>query len=126
MKKERKYTKDHEWIELNGNIAKIGISYHAQDQLGDIVFIELPDIDQYLTKKSTAAVVESVKSASDVYAPLSGKVTEVNSFLNDKPELVNESPEDEGWFFKMTIENPEQLDKMMDIEGYQKLLNSSE
>ena len=121
-----RYTQEHEWLRKEADYIVVGITEHAADQLGDIVFIELPDIDQYLTEKSTAAVVESVKSASDVYAPLSGKVTEVNSFLNDKPELVNESPEDEGWFFKMTIENPEQLDKMMDIEDYQKLLKSSE
>ena len=126
MNNKKKYTKDHEWIDLNNGIATVGITDHAQDQLGDIVYVELPDLEKKLTTGGIAAIVESVKSASDVFSPLSGKVVEVNMTLNDKPELVNENPENMGWFLKMTVDDTEDLENMMDFEEYQHFIKSSE
>ena len=126
MNNKKKYTKDHEWIDMNNGIATVGITDHAQDQLGDIVYVELPDLEKKLTTGGIAAIVESVKSASDVFSPLSGKVVEVNMTLNDKPELVNENPENMGWFLKMTVDDTEDLENMMDFEEYQHFIKSSE
>lgn len=116
---EPKFTKDHEWIRLedNGDVV-IGITQHAQEQLGDVVFVELPDVGRKVAAKDDAAVVESVKAASEVYAPISGTVTAVNEALNDTPGLVNEAAESEGWFFKLTPENVSELDDLMDAAGY--------
>ena len=111
---------------MNNGIATVGITDHAQDQLGDIVYVELPDLEKKLTTGGIAAIVESVKSASDVFSPLSGKVVEVNMTLNDKPELVNENPENMGWFLKMTVDDTEDLENMMDFEEYQHFIKSSE
>lgn len=112
------FTKDHEWIRVEGDSATVGISNHAQHALGDIVFAEAPDAGRRLSKGGDAAVVESVKAASDVYAPVSGEVTEANPAIADDPSVVNRDPEGEGWFFKMRLSNPAELDGLMDEAAY--------
>ena len=107
------FTKEHEWIRVEGDTATIGISNHAQEQLGDIVFAEVPDAGRRLSKGQEAAVVESVKAASDVYAPVSGEVIEGNQAVADDPALVNTDPEGQGWFFKLKLDNPGELDGLM-------------
>ncbi|MDX1704339.1 glycine cleavage system protein GcvH [Altererythrobacter ishigakiensis] len=114
----RFFTDEHEWIDVEGDTATVGITDYAQEQLGDIVFVELPDVGTMLDKAGDAAVVESVKAASDVYAPISGEVTEANSALEDDPALVNTSPEEDGWFFRMTIGDKSELEGLMDDKGY--------
>lgn len=114
----RYYTDEHEWIDVEGDIATVGITDYAQGQLGDIVFVELPEVGALIEQGKDAAVVESVKAASDVYAPITGEITEVNPALEEDPALVNSAPEDNGWFFKMTIAAPAELDKLMDEDGY--------
>lgn len=112
------FSEDHEWIDVAGNIGTVGITNYAQGQLGDIVFVELPDPGRDLTQGGDAAVVESVKAASDVFAPLDGKVTANNAALVDTPELVNSDAEGKGWFFKMTVDDAAQLDDLMDEAAY--------
>ena len=112
------YTKDHEWIRVDGNNAVMGITEHAQEQLGDLVFVELPEAGNKVSKGDAVVVVESVKAASDVYAPVDGEITEVNSALESAPELVNSSAEGEGWLLKLTLDNASQLDGLMDLDGY--------
>jgi len=112
------FTKEHEWIRVEGDTATVGISSHAQEQLGDIVFAEVPEAGRKVTKGQEAAVVESVKAASDVYAPISGEVIEGNQAVADDPALVNSDPEGQGWFFKMKLDNPSELDGLMDEAGY--------
>lgn len=114
----RYFTDEHEWIDVEGDTATVGITDYAQSQLGDIVFVELPAVGATVDKGKDAAVVESVKAASDVYAPISGEVTETNDALEDDPALVNSSPEEDGWFFKLTIGDKSQLDGLMDEAGY--------
>jgi glycine cleavage system H protein len=114
----RYYTEDHEWIEVDGDSATVGITDYAQSQLGDIVFAEVPAVGATLEKGGDAAVVESVKAASDVYAPVSGAVTEGNSALEGDPALVNSDPEGEGWFFKLTLSDTSELDSLMDAAAY--------
>lgn len=114
----RYFTDEHEWIDLEGDTATVGISDYAQGQLGDIVFVELPSVGTMLEKGKDAAVVESVKAASDVYAPISGEVTEANGALEDDPALVNSSPEEDGWFFRMTVSDKSQLEGLMDQAAY--------
>ena len=114
----RYFTEEHEWIEVDGDIATIGITDYAQAQLGDIVFVEVPAEGRELAKGDEAAVVESVKAASDVYSPVSGTVTEGNPALADDPALVNTAPEGDGWFFKLTIADAGELDGLMDEAGY--------
>jgi glycine cleavage system H protein len=114
----RYYTDEHEWIDVEDDIATVGITDFAQGQLGDIVFVELPEVGALIEQGKDAAVVESVKAASDVYAPITGEITEVNAALEDDPALVNSSPEDDGWFFKMTIADEGELDGLMDEDGY--------
>jgi glycine cleavage system H protein len=118
----KKYTKDHEWIEIQANEATVGISEHAQEQLGDIVFVELPEIGKKLSQKDEVAVVESVKAASEVYSPASGTVTAVNDQLSNAPETVNTDPCHNGWFFKLELDNPSELDSLMDETAYQKFI----
>ena len=113
-----KYSKEHEWVRLEGDIATVGISNFAQEQLGDVVFVELPEVGKQVVQNGDAAVVESVKAASEVYAPLSGEVVEVNAALEDDPELVNQSPTGEGWFMKIRLSDASQLDGMMDEAAY--------
>ena len=112
------FTKDHEWIRVEGDTAIVGISNHAQEQLGDIVFAEVPDAGRHVSKGQEAAVVESVKAASDVYAPVSGEVLEGNQALADDPALINSDPEGKGWFFKLKLDNPGELDGLMDEGAY--------
>jgi glycine cleavage system H protein len=114
----RYFTEDHEWVELDGEIATVGITDYAQSQLGDIVFVEVPEDGKQVTKGDDAAVVESVKAASDVYAPVSGTVIEGNRALDAEPALVNEDAEGEGWFFKMTLSDSGELDGLMDEAAY--------
>ncbi len=114
----RYFTDEHEWIDVEGETATVGITDYAQGQLGDIVFVELPDVGTVLDKGKDAAVVESVKAASDVYAPISGEVMETNAALEDDPALVNTSPEEDGWFFKMAIGDKSQFEGLMDEAGY--------
>ena len=120
----RYFSEEHEWIEVNGDTATIGITDYAQSQLGDIVFVEVPTAGTRLAKGKEAAVVESVKAASDVFAPVSGTVTEGNSALEDDPALVNTSPEGDGWFFKLTISDRGELDGLMDQAGYKDFVAS--
>jgi glycine cleavage system H protein len=112
------YTPEHEWIRLDGDSATVGITDFAQGQLGDIVFVELPDAGRQVSKGGEAAVVESVKAASDVYAPVSGEVTEANGALSDDPSLVNTDPEGEGWFFRLRLSDMSELDGLMDADSY--------
>ena len=114
-----KYTEDHEWIHLDGDIATVGITTHAQDALGDVVFVELPEVGKTYAQKEVAGVVESVKAAADVYMPLSGEVTEVNEGLRDEPSLANSDPTGAGWFFKVKLSDAEQLTALMDEAAYQ-------
>ena len=114
----RYFTEDHEWVDVDGDIGTVGITDYAQGQLGDIVFVEVPAAGTTLAKGKEAAVVESVKAASDVYAPVSGTVTEGNAALEDDPALVNSAPEGDGWFFKLTIADTGELEGLMDESAY--------
>lgn len=120
----RYFTEDHEWIDVDGTTATVGITDYAQGQLGDVVFVDLPAAGTQVTKGNDAAVVESVKAASDVYAPVSGSVTEANGALEDDPSLVNSAAESDGWFFRMTLSDPSQLDGLMDEAGYKAFIDS--
>jgi glycine cleavage system H protein len=113
-----RYTKEHEWVRLDGDLATVGISDYAQQQLGDVVFVELPEVGRQLSQGGSMAVVESVKAASDVYAPISGEVVEANSALESDPALVNRSAEDQGWFCRVRSSDQSQLTKLMDAEAY--------
>jgi glycine cleavage system H protein len=112
------FTKEHEWVRVDGDVATVGISNHAQEALGDIVFAEAPEAGRTLAKGQEAAVVESVKAASDVYSPVGGEVIEGNSAIADDPSLINRDPEGEGWFFKLTLSDPEELTGLMDEAAY--------
>ncbi|MBP5858295.1 glycine cleavage system protein GcvH [Marivibrio halodurans] len=114
------YSEDHEWIEVEGDIGTIGVTNFAQEQLGDVVFVELPEVGDSLDQGGEAGVVESVKAASEVYAPVSGEVTEVNDDLADNPGMVNDEPEDGAWFFKLKLSDPAELDDLMDAAAYKK------
>ncbi len=118
------FSKDHEWIVVDGTTATVGITDYAQAQLGDIVFAEVPPAGTKLEKGKEAAVVESVKAASDVYAPVTGEVTEANAALEADPALVNTSPEQDGWFFKLTLSDPSELDGLMDDAAYKAFVDS--
>lgn len=115
----RYFTEDHEWVDVDGDIGTVGISEYAQSQLGDIVFVDVPEEGKALAKGDEAAVVESVKAASDVYSPVSGTVLEGNSALADTPGLVNEEPEGDGWFFKLTLSDTSELESLMDEAKYE-------
>lgn len=115
---ELKYTKSHEWVRLEGDVAVVGITDFAQDALGDVVFVDLPQVGKTVEAGSAVAVVESVKTASDIYAPVAGEILEVNSALSDKPELINQSPYGEGWLFKMRV-NPADLNGLLSAADYQ-------
>ena len=112
------FTEDHEWIRVEGGVATVGITDYAQEQLGDLVFVELPEAGRAVKKGDVAVVVESVKAASDVYAPISGKVVEVNDTLSGQPDLVNGSPEGDGWFVKIKAANKAEIDALMDEAAY--------
>ena len=117
-----KFTKDHEWLKIEGNTATIGISKYAADALGELVYVELPELSKSYSKGDAFAVVESSKSASDVYIPLSGEIIEINEKLNSEPELVNNSPLEEGWIAKIKINDDSNLNEMMDQDNYKKYL----
>jgi glycine cleavage system H protein len=117
-----KYTKDHEWIKVDGDTATVGITEHAQEQLGDVVFVELPAVGKKLEKGGDAAVVESVKAASEVYAPVSGEVVAVNKELEGDPALVNRGAEGDGWFMKLKLKDKGELDGLMDKAAYDKFV----
>ncbi len=119
-----KYTKDHEYIRVDGDTGTIGISHYAQEQLGDVVFVELPAAGKAVKKGDSAAVVESVKAASDIYSPVSGQVTEANPDLEGAPATVNDDPAGKGWFFKVKIANPAELDDLMDEAAYKAYLDT--
>ncbi|MBP2018422.1 glycine cleavage system H protein [Symbiobacterium terraclitae] len=114
-----KYTKEHEWIRVEGNVGVVGITWFAQDQLGDVVFVELPEVGRELKQNEQFGVVESVKTVSDLYIPVSGKVVEVNTKLEGSPELINQDPYGEGWILKIEIANPAELDSLLDAAGYE-------
>lgn len=116
------YSDEHEWIAVDGDNATIGITNYAQGQLGDVVFVELPEVGKTLSQGDEAAVVESVKAASEVYAAVSGEVTEVNGAVEEEPAKVNEDPENEGWFFKLKLSDSSELDKLMDEAAYKKFI----
>jgi glycine cleavage system H protein len=118
------YTEEHEWVRIEGDSATVGITDFAQGQLGDIVFVEVPEAGRSVTKGGEAAVVESVKAASDVYAPVTGEVIEGNQALVDDPSLVNSDPEGEGWFFKIRLSDTSELDGLMDAEAYKAFADS--
>ena len=120
----RYFTEEHEWISVEGDTATVGITEFAQAQLGDIVFVEVPEAGKQVTKGGDAAVVESVKAASDVYAPVDGEVVEGNQALSDDPSLVNTDPEGEGWFFKLQLSDPSQLEGLMDADAYKAFCDS--
>ncbi len=119
-----RFTKDHEWVELDGDVATVGVTAYAAEQLGDVVFVELPDVGKTIKPGENMAVVESVKAASDVYAPIAGEVTETNAVLTGNPETVNESPEKRGWFAKVKVADKAQIDALMDRDAYEAFLQT--
>jgi len=119
-----RFTKDHEWVSLEGDVATIGITAYAAEQLGDVVFVEVPEVGKSVTAGDGLAVVESVKAASDVYAPVSGEVVEANDALGDAPETVNAAPEAGGWFAKLKISDPAQVEALMDRAAYEDYLGT--
>jgi glycine cleavage system H protein len=119
---DTRYSKDHEWVRLDGDVATVGITAYAAEQLGDVVFVELPETGRKVKKGDGAAVVESVKAASDVYSPISGEVMETNAVLTDNPQQVNEGAETSGWFMKLKIADKSELDGLMDEKAYRDLI----
>lgn len=121
---DKRYTKDHEWVVLDGDIATVGITDHAQEQLGDLVHVELPELERAVAEGESCAVVESVKAASDVYSPLAGKVVEINETIVEDPSIVNSDAEGEGWFFRLEIDDPAAFDELMDQEAYDEFVET--
>ena len=119
---EARYTKTHEWIALEGDQALVGVSDHAQHEMGDVVFVELPKMSQKLEKDKPCTVVESVKSAFDIYAPVAGEVSAVNTTVTDDPAIINQSPLEKGWLFKMKVSNPDDFKSLMDLNTYQEFI----
>jgi glycine cleavage system H protein len=119
-----RFTKDHEWVSLDGDVAAIGITAYAADQLGDVVFVEVPDVGKSVKKGDGLAVVESVKAASDVYAPIAGEVVEANGALADTPETVNQDPEGRAWFAKLKVADPAEVEALMDRAAYEAYLGT--
>jgi len=115
-----KYTEDHEWINVEGDVAVVGITHHAQDALGDVVFVDLPEVGKSFAQRDVAGVVESVKAAADVYMPVSGEIIEVNEDLRNDPSLANSDPLGKGWFFKVKLANPAEVDALLDETAYNK------
>lgn len=122
IKSELKYTKDHEWVKVEGNQAIIGITDYAQGELGDIVYVEIEAIGEDLKKEEIFGSVEAVKTVSDLFLPVSGKITEMNEELEDNPELINEDPYEKGWIIKMEIQNPAELEELLDSDSYKDLV----
>ena len=115
---EKKYTEDHEWVHMKGDTATVGITNHAQESLGDIVFIDLPTVGKIVKAKDELCVIESVKAASDIYSPIDGEVLEINEKLSDEAALINQDAENDGWIFKIKISNPDQCQSLMSLEQY--------
>ena len=122
---DKRFTKDHEWVVLDGDIATVGITDHAQEQLGDVVHVELPELDREVAANEACAVVESVKAASDVYSPLAGKVVEINETIAEDPAIVNSDAEGEGWFFRLELDEPEAFEELMDAEAYEEFVENN-
>ena len=121
---DKRYTKDHEWVLLDGDIATVGITEHAQEQLGDLVHVELPERERTVVEAEACAVVESVKAASDVYAPLAGKIVEINETIVEDPSIVNSDAEGEGWFFRLELDDPESFETLLDQDAYDEYLET--
>ena len=121
---DKRFTKEHEWIQLDGDIATVGITDHAQEQLGDLVHVELPEPERAVVEGETVAVVESVKAASDIFAPLAGKVVEINETIVEDPSIVNSDAEGEGWFFRLEIEDTAAFEELMDQDAYDEYLET--
>ena len=119
---EKKYTKDHEWVSLQDEVATIGITNYAQESLGDIVFVELPEIGKLVQAGDQVGVIESVKAASEIYAPISGEIIEVNNVLTNTPELINTNPEDSGWYIKIKLEKTNELNNLLSFDQYKKII----
>ena len=122
IKENLKYTKDHEWIKLDGNIATVGITDFAQSELGDIVYVEVETLDETLVKDDVFGTVEAVKTVSDLFLPMSGKIIEFNENLSDAPESINDSPYDEGWIIKVEVSNPDEISELLDNNQYKVLI----
>jgi len=123
---DRKYTKDHEWIKIDGETVILGITNFAQDQLTDVVFVELPEVGKQIEQNGNLCVVESVKSVSDIFSPISGEIVEVNNTLEDSPALINNDPFEDGWIVKLKVKNEKDLDQLMTAEEYDKFLTGIE
>ncbi|MEA2771601.1 MAG: glycine cleavage system protein [Acetobacteraceae bacterium] len=121
---DKRYTKEHEWIQLDGDIATVGITDHAQEQLGDLVHVELPELERAVAEGETVAVVESVKAASDIFAPLAGKVVEINETIGEDPSIVNSDAEGEGWFFRLELDDTDAFEALMDQDAYDEYLET--
>ena len=121
---DKRFTKEHEWIQLDGDIATVGITDHAQEQLGDLVHVELPEPERAVVEGETVAVVESVKAASDIFAPLAGKVVEINETIVEDPSIVNSDAEGEGWFFRLELDDPDSFETLMDQDAYDEYLET--
>lgn len=124
MKENLKYTKTHEWIKIDDNTATVGVTDFAQSQMGDIVFVDLPKVGTKVEKGKQACVVESVKSAFDIYSPLTGEIIEVNSELSNEPALINSQPYEKGWIFKLKIGNPSEISELLDLNAYEEVVKS--
>ena len=121
---DKRYTREHEWVVLDGDIATIGITDHAQEQLGDLVHVELPELERMVAEGESCSVVESVKAASDIYAPLAGKIVEINETIVEDPSIVNSDAEGEGWFFRIEIDDTDAYDALMDAAAYDDYLET--
>jgi glycine cleavage system H protein len=121
---DKRYTKDHEWLVLDGDIATVGITDYAQEQLGDLVHVDLPELERAVAEGETCAVVESVKAASDVFAPLAGKIVEINETIIEDPSIVNSDAEGEGWFFRLELDDTEAFEALLDQDGYDEYLET--
>lgn len=121
---DKRYTREHEWVVLDSDIATVGITDHAQDQLGDLVHVELPELEREVSEGETCAVVESVKAASDIFAPLAGKIVEVNETIVEDPSIVNSDAEGEGWFFRLELDDPAAFEQLLDQDGYDEYLET--
>ena len=121
---DKRYTKDHEWVMLDGDIATVGITDHAQEQLGDLVHVELPELERAVAEGETCAVVESVKAAADIFAPLAGKVVEINETIVEDPSIVNSDAEGEGWFFRIELDDTDSFETLMDQDAYDEFLET--
>jgi len=121
---DKRYTREHEWVLLDGDIATVGITDHAQEQLGDLVHLELPELEREVSEGETCAVVESVKAASDVFAPLAGKIVEVNETIVEDPSIVNSDAKGEGWFFRIELDDPASFEQLLDQDAYDEYLET--